>query len=1348
MIPPNGSRDKPDVPLTLVTLGGWELLASHDGSVTPLFGPSKPLALLVYLALSPGRAVQREHLLDLLWADLEPSAANHAYRQTIWYIRQRLGEGCLKTGGNQLTLASRLEADRDQFLAAVQSQHWERAVGLYTGDFLPGFAAPGGAEFERWADLERWRLRSLFVRAGDTLARRHLASGRAREAVTLARRVRDADRSGEAGWRLLLEALVAAGDPVGVSMEADQLEEMLREEGRDAEPATRAVLRLARQESRETIEAPAQRGLVAELVGREREFGAVVAAWEAARRGEPQHLHVIGAAGLGKSRLLADAQTRLRASGARTVLVRAAPGERSLSYALAADLAVALAAQRGSAGVSSATAGTLVGLAPALAANYPGADPDRSTGEEMARRRVLALADLLAAVADEGPCALLVDDVHWMDPQSRQLVVALLGRLGRSAVLVITTTRPGAEGSVAGADTVSLPLDPLTAPQVAALVTSFGSVPDESWARTLPDRLRGATKGTPLIVIETLELAIERGVLDLGADGWRCPVPADLDRLLAGGAALRQRLEHLSREQRWLLLLFAVHGAPLPPDAIRQAAPRSDEALQADLLTLEQRGLALRAHGEWQPGHDAIAELAIELAPVETVRAAHAALGHATETAGGDGATLPRTAQHYAAAGDLEGLKRAYARWVRRARLGGDPRDLTALARELLGSETNGNVAALVRTLPLRQRFRAFAPGGLVAAIGLVVLVAAAVAWALTGRGESVLRVVAFMPDGDGVRQSQVEIGESDWLDERTIDLRAGTRVPDLPSRVAPRPVGISYLGSGLWAAVVRDTGANGEEPRIYAPQGTKPYPPAPGDDAVGSASPDGRYLAVYTDRWSKHNAGDVGIFDLVTGSLRQLTSGPTRDIPGPWSPDGTRIAVYRERYDLKPNELCWVSFDGQRKSCFVPSGILGAGFAGGWTTARDVLIRGIDSTGTAWVYSADVDTHQLTRLFASARAVGAANGPWVLCRCAVGDGDRSEWEIRRADAPGRAIRLAGADEVLSLAIAPPSGRAPTAGYLDRLVVKEPPEGSVEPGVPFHLSAQGRTARGTDIEVPAPVIEWRVADTTIATVTDEGGLTGRRPGRTVVYASAGGWRRDSAAVVVAARSGSSDTKESWSADWLERWRPFGYPKPRLVRTAAGAALFIAGDSDYYSGVYSKRVFPTDSGLAIRAVVRTPSPTVKWQILHLSMPPLLDTAALRQWDHTTGGIPRNSSDAAASCDVNYPAGEAKWGRRFVALSAGEETFNIPVETALASGRPWVVLLQLLPDGECGIAINGRAVRLPKVRPAPGLPRHVLIDGQSVRTRILVDSLEVYRGVYPGPDWTQPDRPAAQRPGRRP
>jgi DNA-binding SARP family transcriptional activator len=147
-----GGSNAPDAPapgaprprLTLVTLGGWAL-ASADaaGAPTPVFGPSKPLALLAYLACAPGRTARREHLADLLWADLEPDGAHHAFRQTLWYIRQRIGTDGLASDAVQVSLTADVETDRDRFDAAVARQDHEQAVTLYTGDFLPGFAAPG-----------------------------------------------------------------------------------------------------------------------------------------------------------------------------------------------------------------------------------------------------------------------------------------------------------------------------------------------------------------------------------------------------------------------------------------------------------------------------------------------------------------------------------------------------------------------------------------------------------------------------------------------------------------------------------------------------------------------------------------------------------------------------------------------------------------------------------------------------------------------------------------------------------------------------------------------------------------------------------------------------------------------------------------------------------------------------------------------------------------------------------------------------------------------------------------------------------------------------------------------------
>ena len=70
--------------------------------------------------------------------------------------------------------------------------------------------------------------------------------------------------------------------------------------------------------------------LAPELIGREREFRAILARWDDTKNGQGGAVLITGVAGLGKSRLLADLHARLRASRAKALLIRANPGDRAV----------------------------------------------------------------------------------------------------------------------------------------------------------------------------------------------------------------------------------------------------------------------------------------------------------------------------------------------------------------------------------------------------------------------------------------------------------------------------------------------------------------------------------------------------------------------------------------------------------------------------------------------------------------------------------------------------------------------------------------------------------------------------------------------------------------------------------------------------------------------------------------------------------------------------------------------------------------------------------------------------------------------------------------------------------
>jgi hypothetical protein len=85
-----------------------------------------------------------------------------------------------------------------------------------------------------------------------------------------------------------------------------------------------------------------------------------------------------------------------------------------------------------------------------------------------------------------------------------------------------------------------------------------------------------------------------------------------------------------------------------------------------------------------------------------------------------------------------------------------------------------------------------------------------------------------------------------------------------------------------------------------------------------------------------------------------------------------------------------------------------------------------------------------------------------------------------------------------------------------------------------------------------------------------------------------------------------------------------------------------------------------------------------------------------------------------------------------LGWSEEPIYSPVPARLRGGA-WVwEEIQMLPDGRCGIAVDGLPVLLSRTRQPVTTPMEVLISGQAHRTRMLVDTIEVFAGVL-HPEW---------------
>lgn len=542
--------------LILTTLGGASLAARGRGrgktgaGLQTLFGPGKPVALLAYLASAPERRVPRDRISELLWSDRPPDVAQHDLRQTLWYIRRRVGTVVIANRTGELVLDRSVRCDRDAFLSALDGGQVERAVRLYRGDFLAGLGSSGSTGFDEWANLERYRLSRTFCNSGEEIARRAVRLGDFTRAIALAQRVRDAQQTDEACWRLYLETLLAGGERIRAATEADLLEWQLAMAGREPDPPTRELLRRARRRATPQDVQPMATAM-ARLVGRATEMGVLLRAWEKTRWRHGAHIEIVAPTGFGKTIFLKEAKTRLQALGACVVYLASNWTTREVPYVLASDVATELAELPGAAGVSAVTAAALVALNPTLSRRFPVA-PDRAIGEEATRNRLFALLELLQAVSEERPIALLLDDVHWADNHSREVLDAVWDRVDRFATLIVTASRTASD-RIPGAHTATVRLAPLAAKDMRMLLEGHGALPELQWARELPERLQTIAAGSPLAALDVLERAIDHGVLAVRGGIWTCAEPAELPARLEGLSGVR--IQPIESHQRSILVI-------------------------------------------------------------------------------------------------------------------------------------------------------------------------------------------------------------------------------------------------------------------------------------------------------------------------------------------------------------------------------------------------------------------------------------------------------------------------------------------------------------------------------------------------------------------------------------------------------------------------------------------------------------------------------------------------------------------------------------------------------------------------------------------------------------------------
>lgn len=1336
-------RTQADGHITLTTLGRASLdRIRADGSQVHLLEAGKPLALIAYLACADRRDTTRTHLMDLLWSHMERERAQNALRQTLWLIKERVGSHLLASSRDRVALSGPLDTDRDALIEAAQAGHVDEVVRLYTGDFFPDFADPGCDEFEEWITNERLRLRRTFVRMAGEQVQHLLSAGRMREALTIAKRVRDADRLRDAGWRLVIEAHLALGDSMGALVEVDALTELHASEGVDAEPATLALIQHARADANRATDRPpsAATALSADLVGREREFAAVMAAWNIARQGagRPQHLRILAPPGLGKTRLLRDVQARFRTmgGGVRTVTASARHGSRDIPFVFVGEVTQKLCELRGARSVSTQTAATLVALNPALASQFD-CVPDPSSGDDAIRRRTLAVRELLKAICDEQSLALLLDDLHWSDPASTRVIQAAVDGMESGSLLVLSAARPYPAVVPLSSSTI-LPLRPFGATDVHALLLSIASLPAATWGERLPNALCEAASGSPLLVMETLRLLIDGGLLVRATDEWRAPDASALLESLGRGGTLSQRVLQLSTDERTLLLLLSTAGVPLPEEILAVASDRAAITIRQTLVGLQLRGFVLENEGSWSGAHDEYTRALSETATAAELRWTALRIGVARLRQAEREARWRRwdwlhIGNMLAAGGDAATLARAFATFVRRARLDGETGSDRSLAREFVGASASDDASiALVRSLPMTVRARLVSPRRIAAAF-LVAALAPATVLAVAGlldrrvpKPDVVLLAGRYDSSSTRWQLFPLHAREAEWsAGDWNVNVRGRStwRVSLLGTKVASlRPDGTGWLAR----ATVPDSGVDDLYEIAFNDQKRR-VTYTPGDDQDAAWSPDGRQFVFSSARWNQRDRLYLTKYDTLSRRFTQLSTVDGWDGSVAWSPDGSRLGFLRVLWK-GGYAFCVVDADGQNERCRAP--YRRAPSFLGWTDAAHGLMYVRDDSVPVLVRVAanpsptDADSIVASDFRASGPITLSPDGRWILCDCEGPLLAARRWIVFPLVRPPafRTLRVSSPDPVVFV-WSPSSPRPP---YLNAIRIATG-IGPARVGSPYQLRATGTDAAGHRIDVVAA--RWRSLDTNLARIDTLGVVHPQAPGRARFEVTAGGWRTATATLDVVPSLTRRIFEETWQHGLDSAWVPFGSPRPLTVPQGENASAFYSnGDRYYYSGAYTKASFPARDGLWIEAMVSAPLTEIGgWQEQLVGLFSVTDPIRTREWDHINGDAPPGTH-----CTAYMPWGVGPNVKRQILMSTPAGDPVLPAPPVVPTGRWFSVVLQLFPDGRCGLAIDGQPLSVS----APGLfaqTVQVKLAGRSVETRILLGSLRVSEGVAPEVRW---------------
>ncbi|MGD8855507.1 MAG: AAA family ATPase, partial [Chloroflexota bacterium] len=383
------------------------------------------------------------------------------------------------------------------------------------------------------------------------------------------------------------------------------------------------------------------RRLILPLVGRTDEHGQLVDAFRQTIREGAQVVVLIGAAGVGKTRLVSAFQEWARLDHPEIELWQGRAfetGGRLAYQSVVEAMRQRLEAENAPEDIlEDVWLAELSQLMPELLARYPDLPPPMAGDAHFVRARLFeAMALLGNAMATRRPAVFVLDDIQWADADTLELIHYLARRWvesGAPILLLLTLRQENYAADARVREWLSrldrdvplnrLLLDALTAKAVKELVSRLADpAADEALTANFGEWLWAETRGLPFFVEALLQMLVEQGILPIADESEsaydfaaalqhvqsvkRVPMPPGVREVILA------RMEQLSKSDKAMLLAAAVLGRESSFEHLRQVADASEVEALASLEALLNGRLLNERRAARRPytlAHDYIREV-------------------------------------------------------------------------------------------------------------------------------------------------------------------------------------------------------------------------------------------------------------------------------------------------------------------------------------------------------------------------------------------------------------------------------------------------------------------------------------------------------------------------------------------------------------------------------------------------------------------------------------------------------------------------------------------------------------------------------------------------------------------